>query len=118
MTGGVRHEVPDAHVSGRRRIGDPEGRQVVANGSLDVETALVVEPHKSCADHRLRDRGDRENRIGRDRLRIIDVCEAKASPLGCAVLREAERDPSNAVLSHLRFDQIANGVEAGVGLGC
>ena len=67
--------------------------QVPADRGVEVELALFHQPHDRGRGDGLRDRRDRKDRVGRQRLRIVDVGDAEPARRQPAVLHTPNATP-------------------------
>ncbi len=112
----VREQMPDRHVAARVFVLYLEPRQIALHRRRQIDLPLLDEPHDGRRRHGLRDRSDREYRVSRDRLGVIDVCDAEAARGRVPVSDDPERNAGHAELRHLCGYQCDEALELRIGL--
>ena len=115
--GRVRQQVPQRDRAARLLVQDVEVGQIGPHRRAQVHAPFLHQPHHRGGGDGLGDRRDGEQRVGGDRLRIVEAGDAEAAQRLLAVLEQPEADAGDAVLRHLRGDQRGDLVDALVGPG-
>jgi hypothetical protein len=119
-TGAVVETLAQRDLSGGFLVRHAEIGQVAADGSTQVEYALLDQPHDDRARKRLGRRGDAKEGVAVDRLRLVDIGDAVAAHVLFALVEDADGDAGDVVPGHAGLDlgvQLAEEVLRRVGAG-
>jgi hypothetical protein len=100
----VGQQVARGDRGGGRFIRQPQVGQVAAHWPVQLQAALVDQPHGRGGDEGLGDRADLKEGVRIDRQRLVDVCDAEAGGVLLAGVEQAQGHARHATARHLGLD--------------
>ena len=98
--------MPELDLFGHPGVGDVEVGQGGPDRSLQVECAVLDQPHERGAGEGLGRRADLEERVGVDRQRVVDVGDAEAGGVFPVAGDDPDRHPWDLELGHAGDDEL------------